>query len=103
VAVSFADIFRTNCTKIGLLPVELNDKEVAWLIELAEADPDAIVEIDLDAQTVTAGGFAASFVIDAYTKWRLTNGLDDIGLTMQHTDDIARFEADRPPHLPRVS
>lgn len=102
VAPSFADIFRVNCTKIGLLPVELHEKEVAWLIELAEADPSAQVEIDLPAQTVSAHdghpepSFEARFSMDNYTKWRLENGLDDIGLTLRHTGLIDEFELGRP-------
>ncbi len=103
VAPSFADIFRSNCTKIGLLPVELSEKEVAWLLELAESDPTAVVTIDLAAQTVTAPGFEAIFQLDGYTKWRLQNGLDDIGLTLQRTEEIASFEATRPDYRPMLS
>jgi 3-isopropylmalate/(R)-2-methylmalate dehydratase small subunit len=103
IAPSFADIFYNNCTKIGLLPVALTDKEVAWLIELAEADPTAEVTVDLPAQTVTAEGFEAHFQIDSYTKWRLENGLDDIGLTLQNTDAIDAFERDRPGYRPLLT
>lgn len=103
VAPSFADIFRSNCTKIGLLPVELSEKEVAWLLELAESDPTALVTIDLAAQTVTAPGFEAIFQLDGYTKWRLQHGLDDIGLTLQRTEEIASFEATRPDYRPMLS
>lgn len=103
VAPSFADIFRNNCTKIGLLPVELSEKEIAWLIELAETDPAARVTIDLAAQTVSAPGFEARFEIDTYTKWRLQNGLDDIGLTLRHTDQIETFELARPTYRPALS
>lgn len=103
VTFSFADIFRNNCTKIGLLPVELSEKEVAWLMELAEADPSADVEISLPDQSVTTEGFSAEFVIDPYTRWRLENGLDDIGLSLRHTDLIAEFEATRPSYLPSVT
>jgi 3-isopropylmalate/(R)-2-methylmalate dehydratase small subunit len=108
VAPSFADIFKTNCTKIGLLPVELHEKEIAWLMELAEADASAEVVIDLPAQTVSVsdGGpeasFEAHFPIDAYTKWRLENGLDDIGLTLQQTDLIDQFELTRPGFAPTL-
>ena len=108
VATSFADIFKVNCTKIGLLPVELHEKEVAWLMELADADPSAEVTIDLPAQTVTAfdglpaPSFEARFAIDPYTKWRLENGLDDIGLTLRHTDLIDDFELARPGFGPRL-
>jgi 3-isopropylmalate/(R)-2-methylmalate dehydratase small subunit len=103
IAPSFADIFRNNCTKIGLLPVELSDKEVAWLIELAEADPTAPVTVDLPAQTVAAPGFQARFEIDPYTKWRLENGLDDIGLTLRYPAEIDAFERDRPRFRPALS
>ncbi|HUO45816.1 MAG TPA: 3-isopropylmalate dehydratase small subunit [Acidimicrobiia bacterium] len=100
IAPSFADIFRNNCTKIGLLPVELTEKEVGWLIELAEADPTTQVIIELPTQTVKAEGFEARFEIDPYTKWRLENGLDDISLTLQQADSIDRYETDRPTYRP---
>jgi 3-isopropylmalate/(R)-2-methylmalate dehydratase small subunit len=111
VAPSFADIFRNNCTKIGLLPVQLTDKEVAWLMELAEAEPGAEVVIDLPAQTVTAVDgdlsenprFEARFPMDPYTKWRMVNGFDDIGLTLRHLERIDRFEFDRPRYRPTLS
>jgi 3-isopropylmalate/(R)-2-methylmalate dehydratase small subunit len=102
-APSFADIFRNNCYKIGLLPVELSEKEIAWLIELAESHPTAEVTIDLDAQTVSTEGFEARFEIDGYTKWRLLHGLDDIGLTMRHADTITEYEASRPAYRPALS
>ncbi len=103
VAPSFADIFRNNCYKVGLLPVELDEKEIAWLVELAEADPTAIVLIDLSSQTVKAEGFEARFEIDPYTKFRLQNGLDDIGLTLQHTAVIDEFERSRPDYRPTLT
>ena len=109
IAVSFADIFRVNCTKIGLLPVELHEKEVAWLMELAEADPSAQVVIDLPAQTVWARerlaepAFEARFPMDSYTKWRLENGLDDIGLTLHYSDLIDEFELTRPGFSPSLN
>jgi 3-isopropylmalate/(R)-2-methylmalate dehydratase small subunit len=103
IAPSFADIFFNNCTKIGLLPVELSEKEVHWLMELAEADPDAEITIDLGDQRVTyAGQFDAVFDIDPFTKHRLLNGLDDIGLTMQHESDITDFERARPAYKPTL-
>lgn len=102
VAASFADIFRNNCTKIGLLPVELSEKEVAWLMELAQAEPAAVVEISLPEQTVRTEGFAADFTIDSYTRWRLENGLDDVGLSLRHTTLIDEFEARRPSYLPTL-
>ncbi len=99
----FADIFRNNCTKIGLLPVELSEKECQWLIELADSDPTAEITIDLAEQTVTYGTeFEARFEIDPFTKHRLLNGLDDIGLTLQHAGDIDTFEAARPAYKPSL-
>jgi len=104
IAPSFADIFYNNCTKIGLLPVVLSDKEVQWLIELGEADPTAQITIDLEAQTVAhAAEFDARFDIDPFTKHRLLNGLDDIGLTMQHEPDITAYEATRPSYKPSLA
>lgn len=103
IAPSFADIFKNNCTKIGLLPVELTEKEVQWLLELAEADPTAEVTIDLGTQTVTAGSeFEARFEIAPFTKWCLSNGLDDIGLTLRHVEAIDAFEAARPGFYPSL-
>lgn len=104
VAPSFADIFWTNCTKIGLLPVVLSEKECAYLIELAEAEPEAEVTVDLPEQTVTyLDEFQARFDIDQFVKWRLVEGLDDIGLTLRHTDLIDDFEQARPDWMPTVT
>ena len=102
VAPSFADIFKTNCTKIGLLPVELSPKEVIWLTELAQERAGAEVEIDLIEQTVTTEGFAATFEIDPYIKHRLLQGLDDIEITLQRQAEIAEFEQGRPKYLPAL-
>ncbi len=100
VAPGFADIFRNNCHKNGLLPVVLAEDEVAALTRLAEDDPAAGVTIDLDAQTVAAPGVEARFDIDPAVKHRLLNGLDDIALTLRHGDAITRYEAARPSHKP---
>ncbi len=100
VAPSFADIFYNNCTKIGLLPVVLSEKEVQWLVELGEADPAAVVTIDLPDQTVTTEGFEATFEIDPFIKHRLLEGLDDIGITLTHADEIDHYEAIRPAWRP---
>lgn len=100
VAPSFADIFYNNCTKIGLLPVPLAEKEVQWLTELGESDPDAFVTISLPDQTVAADGFEADFDIDPFVKHRLLEGLDDIGLTLAHASDIDTFETGRPSWKP---
>jgi len=94
VAPSFADIFYNNCINTGLLPVTLSEDEVAELTELAH-DPANHVVIDVDKQTVTCGDFQAHFEIDGHAKHRLINGLDNIGLTMQHGDAIDTYEAHR--------
>jgi 3-isopropylmalate/(R)-2-methylmalate dehydratase small subunit len=96
----FADIFRGNALKGGLLPVQLSEADVAQLQDLTEADPTADVTVDLEAREVRAPGVTVRFDIDDYTRWRLMEGLDDIGLTLRHTDDIAAFEAARPSRLP---
>ena len=100
IAPSFADIFYNNCTKIGLLPVRLPEAEVSRLIDLAADDSQAVVNIDLKAQKVEAGGRRTDFQIDPFTKFRLLEGLDDIGLTLRNAQAIASFEAERPSFLP---
>jgi 3-isopropylmalate/(R)-2-methylmalate dehydratase small subunit len=96
----FADIFRGNALKGGLLPVQLPEDVVAQLQDLTEADPTTEVTVDLDAREVRAGGTTVSFDIDDYTRWRLMEGLDDIGLTLRHTDHIDAFEAKRASWMP---
>jgi 3-isopropylmalate/(R)-2-methylmalate dehydratase small subunit len=102
IAPSFADIFRNNCAKIGLLAVQLDEAVVRAMFDLVEADPATRFTIGLAAQTVVGGGIEASFDIDPHTKHCLMHGLDDIALTLQHDDDIAAFETARPAYLPRV-
>ncbi len=89
IASSFADIFKSNCTKIGLLPVELAEAEVSAIAEAGEA------QVDLREQEVRWPGGSARFEIDPDTKHRLLNGLDDIGLTLHQGDAIDAYEADR--------
>jgi 3-isopropylmalate/(R)-2-methylmalate dehydratase small subunit len=89
VAPSFADIFYSNCTKVGLLPVPIGEEEVEALMAAEEA------EIDLDAQVVRFDGREASFEIDPEIKRRLLKGLDDIGVTLQQADAIDRYESER--------
>jgi len=96
----FGDIFRGNATKAGLLPVALPADVVDALHDLVEADPTVAVTVDLNERTVRAGDMSAVFEIDDYTRWRLLEGLDDIGLTLRHVDDIAAFEALRPEWMP---
>jgi 3-isopropylmalate/(R)-2-methylmalate dehydratase small subunit len=97
----FADIFRNNSTKAGLLTVVLPEADVEALWAAVEADPALPVTVDLQAEQVTYGEVTVPFTIDAYTRWRLLEGLDDVGLTERHLDDIAAFEAQRPAWLPR--
>ena len=102
----FGDIFRSNATKGGLLPVRMADSDVSALMDLVEADPEVVVTVDLDKRQVSAGRpgeparVGAAFDIDDYTRWRLMEGLDDISLTLRHSDDIARYESTRPAWLP---
>jgi 3-isopropylmalate/(R)-2-methylmalate dehydratase small subunit len=101
IAPRFGDIFRNNSTKAGLLPVVLPADVVSALQDAAEADPAPAITVDLNAREVRAeGGLVAPFEIDDYTRWRLMEGLDDIGLTLRHSDAIAAFEGSRPSWLP---
>src|SRR5436190_9423809 len=100
IAPSFADIFRNNCTKIGLVPVELPDESVRALMDAALDDPATRIVVDLDARTVSAPGLDEVFEIDDFTRWRLLEGLDDIGLTLRNEEKITAFEAARPSWLP---
>jgi 3-isopropylmalate/(R)-2-methylmalate dehydratase small subunit len=100
IAPSFADIFRNNCTKVGLLPVELAPDTVRSLMDLVLADPATEITVDLQTRTVSAPGLHAAFGIDDFTRWRLLEGLDDIGLTQRHEDAIDAFEAARPGRFP---
>ena len=102
IAPSLADIFRTNCTKIGLLPLQLPAAEVSTLIRHATERPDSLITIDLESQTVKAPGLSTTFEIDPFTKWRMLNGFDDIGLTLRHLEDIDTFESTRSPILPSL-
>jgi 3-isopropylmalate/(R)-2-methylmalate dehydratase small subunit len=100
IAPRFGDIFRSNATKAGLLPVVLPAANVAELQDLAQADPSVVTSVDLVERCVRYGPAVVPFEIDDYTRWRLMEGLDDIGLTLRHADDITAFEASRPRWLP---
>ena len=100
IAPSFADIFRNNCLKIGLLPVELRLESVRALMDAVLDDPSTVIDIDVEALTVTAPGLDETFDMEQFTRWRLMEGLDDIGLTLRHTDEIGAYEAARPSWLP---
>ena len=96
----FADIFRGNSLKGGLLPVQLPAQVVASLMALVENDPRALVTVDLAAREVRAEGVTAAFELDDFTRWRLMEGLDDIGLTLRHEQSITNFETSRPSWKP---
>ena len=98
----FADIFRNNSTKSGLLTVLLPQADVEALQAAVEADPATQVTVDLQAKEVTYGDVTVPFEVDEYTRWRPLEGLDDVGLTERHLDEVERFEADRPAWLPKA-
>jgi 3-isopropylmalate/(R)-2-methylmalate dehydratase small subunit len=98
----FGDIFRGNSLKAGLLTVELPEKIVQRLWDDVETDPATEVTVDLVDRQVRWSGEVHDFALDDYTRWRLREGLDDIGLTLRHTDAIADYEASRKPWLPSV-
>ncbi len=108
IAETFADIFRTNCGKIGIVCVPLPPEVVRHLFALVAADPSLEITVDLGAQRVISGGVGdlegvdVGFDIDEHTRHCLLNGLDDVALTLQHEDDITAYEAQRPVFTPRV-
>ena len=99
----FADIFRGNSGKQGLLAAVVTQDEVELLWKYLENNPGAEITVDLAARTITAGEMVCSFDIDDYTRWRLLEGLDDIGLTLSHADAIDSFESSRPAYKPTTS
>jgi 3-isopropylmalate/(R)-2-methylmalate dehydratase small subunit len=100
IAPSFADIFRNNCTKVGVLPVELRDESVRALMDAVLDDPTTRIVVELEHRSVAAPGLDETFDIEDFTAWRLLEGLDDIGLTLRHVDAIAAHETRRPSWLP---
>jgi 3-isopropylmalate/(R)-2-methylmalate dehydratase small subunit len=96
----FADIFRGNSGKIGLLTAVVPQDVIEALWEAVEADPSTEVTVDLVEREVRAGDLVASFEVDDYVRWRLLEGLDDVGITLSHEADIAAFEAARPAYKP---
>lgn len=96
----FADIFRGNSGKGGLLTAQLPQDVVESLWDMIESDPATEVTVDLQARTVSAGDLVATFEVDDYVRWRLLEGLDDIGITLQYADEIAEFEGRRPAYKP---
>jgi 3-isopropylmalate/(R)-2-methylmalate dehydratase small subunit len=96
----FADIFRGNAGKQGLLAAVVAEPDVERLWAVLEARPGAEMTVDLAARTVACGDVTAPIEVDDYTRWRLMEGLDDIGLTLRHVDDVDAFERQRPGWLP---
>jgi 3-isopropylmalate/(R)-2-methylmalate dehydratase small subunit len=98
----FADIFRGNSGKQGLVTGELSQDDIEQIWKVLENNPGAEVTVDLEQRQVLCDGIVAAMDVDDYTRWRLMEGLDDIALTLRHTDAIDDFEASRPSHKPRT-
>jgi len=102
IAARFGDIFRGNSLKEGLLPVQLDQKAVEALWDLADSEPEKEITVDLAARQVRVDDAVWSFPIDDFSRWRLMEGLDDIGLTLRHADTITTYEKTRPAFKPVV-
>jgi 3-isopropylmalate/(R)-2-methylmalate dehydratase small subunit len=103
VSSRFADIFRGNSGKAGLLTAQCSQDDVELLWKLLENEPGTAVTVDLVSRTITAGDVVAAFEVDDYTRWRLLEGLDDISLTLRHEPDITAYEQRRPSWKPVTS
>ena len=105
VSPRFADIFRNNCTKNGLVPVQVTPEVGEALLDAVEADPDLLVTVDVANLTLEApdAGISCSFPMDSATRERYLEGLDDIGISLRHEDDIAGFEVTRPAWMPTTA
>lgn len=102
ISARFADIFRGNSGKQGLVAAEVAQSDIELIWKELENNPGTTVSVDLESRTVQCGSISAPFQIDDYTRWRLMEGLDDIGLTLQHEEDITAFEAERPNFKPKT-
>ncbi len=103
VSSRFADIFRGNAGKGGLVTACVGQTDVERLWSVLETDPAVEVTVDLNNRTVSWGSESVPFTIDDYTRWRLMEGLDDVDLTLQHSDEVAAFEARRPAWMPTTA
>jgi 3-isopropylmalate/(R)-2-methylmalate dehydratase small subunit len=105
VSPRFADIFRNNCTKQGLLPVEVDAEMGRALLDAVSGDPSLEITIDVARGTIEApaAGLAGTFALDEFTRDRLLNGWDDIGLTLRHQDEIERYEVERAAWMPSTT
>lgn len=101
-ASRFADIFRGNSGKQGLVAAQLAQEDIELIWKVLEAEPGTEVTVDLEHRTVTCADVVAQFQIDDYTRWRLMEGLDDIGLTLGHEDDIVAYESTRADWRPKT-
>ena len=102
IAPTFADIFKSNAIKNGLVPVELRSDTVSRLLAAVEADPKTVITVDVALRTVAGPGVKASFPLTDFLQTQLLEGLDEIALTLRHEPDIAAYEAKRAEWLPRV-
>ena len=98
----FADIFRGNSAKDGLLTAVLKQEDIEILWKLVEENPELAVTVDLQAREVRVEGHVFAFEVDDYTRWRLLEGLDDISLTLRHREEIDAFEQERPGFKPKT-
>jgi 3-isopropylmalate/(R)-2-methylmalate dehydratase small subunit len=102
IAPSFADIFKNNCAKIGLLAVELPKETVQKLLDAVREDPQTVITVELTERIVSGPNVYEMFEMDDFTRQRLMEGLDDISLTLTHEEDLEAFEKSRPSYLPKV-
>ena len=98
----FADIFRGNSQKMGLLTVILSQDEIEKIWQVVESKPETQITVDLESKTVSYQGVTLNFAIDDYTRWRLMEGLDDIGLTFTKIDEVTKFEEKRASFKPKT-
>ena len=98
----FADIFRGNSQKMGLLTVILSQDEIEKIWQIVESKPETQITVDLESKTVSYLGVTLNFAIDDYTRWRLMEGLDDIGLTFTKIDEVTKFEEKRASFKPKT-
>ena len=103
VSSRFGEIFKGNSSKAGLLAATVEHSDVELLWKKIESRPGMELTVDLEAKTITAEDLTVRFTIDDYTRWRLMEGLDDIGLTLRHETDITAYESSRPTHKPSLA
>ena len=102
ISARFADIFRGNSGKQGLVTAQVAQDDIELIWKALEHEPGTEITVDLESKTVTVGALVVTFEIDDYVRWRLMEGLDDIGLTLQNIDAIEAYEAKRPSWMPRT-